>query len=222
MSVVVLTGDSDSSTVETDTEDDEDIRNASATRSKDTSNHEGTPAIAALNNQPAAACAAAASILGGEDVEHTPVLLTVQTQMSRGEMDILVVQLQGKVALLQQRMYDMERSNQRMKRALDEASRRSVVTDPATDPVGSDKTFKEEVVDVINHIMRKYSRWSSKRKGALVAKAVWDHNECVPELVKLSRRYFRANVFTPFNILREMDLAGGTLSYEGIDCCCVY
>ena len=49
MSVVVLTGDSDSSTVETDTEDDEDIRNASATKSKDASNHEGTPAIAAIN-----------------------------------------------------------------------------------------------------------------------------------------------------------------------------
>ena len=139
MSVVVLTGNSDSSTADTDTEDDEDILNASA-RSNDTSSHEGTPAIAALNNQPAAACAAAAWILrGGEDVEHTPVLLTVQTQISRGEMDICVVQLQGKVALLQQRMNDMERTNQRMKRALNEASRRSVVTDPATDPVGRDK-----------------------------------------------------------------------------------
>ena len=36
-------------------------------------------------------------------------------------------------------------------------------------------------------------------------------------LVKLARNHFRETVFTPFCILREMDLAGGTLSYEGID-----
>ena len=39
----------------------------------------------------------------------------------------------------------------------------------------------------------------------------------LPELLKQSRRHFRDNAFTPFNVLREMDLAGGTLSYKGID-----
>ena len=72
-------------------------------------------------------------------------------------------------------------------------------------------------MEAINRVMGRYSCWSSKRTGALVAQAVWAHNGFIPELVKLSCQYFRANVFTPYNVLREMDLAGGTLSYEGID-----
>jgi hypothetical protein len=48
---------------------------------------------------------------------------------------------------------------------------------------------------------------------------VWDQLDGAlqPHLLQLARKHFRAHLFTPFNIIREMDLAGGTLSYEGID-----
>ncbi len=51
----------------------------------------------------------------------------------------------------------------------------------------------------------------------LVAQAVWAEEGCALELLKLSCQYLRERIFTHFNILRKMDLAGGTLSYEGID-----
>jgi hypothetical protein len=55
--------------------------------------------------------------------------------------------------------------------------------------------------------------------GACVARAVWEYSNGAfqPHLLKLACQHFRMNVFTPFNILQEMDLCGGTLSYEGID-----
>jgi hypothetical protein len=127
-------------------------------------------------------------------------------------MELLVVQLRGKVALLQQRINEMDKTNKRLQVAL--AARK---TDDMKDTIGRNESFKQELMEAINHVLGKYSRWSSKRTGALVAQTVWAHDGFLPELVKLSRKYFRANVFTPYNVLREMDLAGGTLSYEGID-----
>ena len=51
----------------------------------------------------------------------------------------------------------------------------------------------------------------------MVAQAVRSTDSNQPELLKLARKYFRNTIFTPFLILKEMDLAGGTLSYKGID-----
>jgi hypothetical protein len=73
------------------------------------------------------------------------------------------------------------------------------------------------VLQSIQDVLKKYPRWNSKRTGPLVAQVVWNEGSNLPELLKLSRKHFRDNVFTPYNVLREMDLSGGTLSYEGID-----
>ena len=35
--------------------------------------------------------------------------------------------------------------------------------------------------------------------------------------MKIAKEWLRKNVYTPWALLREMDLAGGTLSYEGIE-----
>jgi hypothetical protein len=59
--------------------------------------------------------------------------------------------------------------------------------------------------------------WPSILAGVPSAPAVWAREGFLPELLKLSRKHFRQNIFTPFNIMQEMVLAGGTLSYEGID-----
>ena len=77
--------------------------------------------------------------------------------------------------------------------------------------------FKAQIVAAINHVSNVYPCWSSKRTVPLIAQAVWNVDANQPELLKLARKHFRATVFTPFNILKEMDIAGGTLSYEGID-----
>jgi hypothetical protein len=78
--------------------------------------------------------------------------------------------------------------------------------------------YEDELLDAINGVTERHNRhWNSNRTGAQVAKALWTHVAFQPHLVKLARKHFRETLFTPFNILREMDLAGGTLSYEGID-----
>ncbi len=51
----------------------------------------------------------------------------------------------------------------------------------------------------------------------MVVQAVWSIHSNQAELLKLARKYFRNTIFTPFTILKEMDVAGGTLSYKGID-----
>ena len=77
--------------------------------------------------------------------------------------------------------------------------------------------FQNEVVHAIDGVVKQYRRWGVARVGALVAKAVWNEEVYVPHVLKLARTHLRQAVFTPFNILRAMDLVGGTLSYEGIE-----
>jgi hypothetical protein len=75
--------------------------------------------------------------------------------------------------------------------------------------------FKFQISGALNTVLDRHRHW----RGALVAEVLWDNQDRAlqPHLLKLARIHFRTHVFTPFNIIREMDLAGGTLSYEGID-----
>jgi hypothetical protein len=78
--------------------------------------------------------------------------------------------------------------------------------------------YQDAVLEAIRDVTGRHNRrLNASRTGALVAKAVWNYASFQPHLLKLARKYLRENIFTPYNILREMDLAGGTLSYEGID-----
>jgi hypothetical protein len=121
-----------------------------------------------------------------------------------------VNRLEGKVALLQVQIRNMSRKIKKWQAA--------DVNEALLDPnVSRNDVFKQKVVESINKVLIRYPRWSSNRTGALVVQALWSQEVNLPELLKLSRKYFRENVFTPYNVLREMDLAGGTLSYAGID-----
>jgi hypothetical protein len=75
--------------------------------------------------------------------------------------------------------------------------------------------FKFQISGALKTVLDRNRHW----KGALVAEVLWDYQDGAlqPHLLKLARIHFRTHVFTPFNIIREMDVAGGTLSYEGID-----
>ena len=119
----------------------------------------------------------------------------------------------GKVVLLQQRIKQLVRKNKH----LEDLVARNIGAGDSSAVVSRNEVFKSQIVESINTILQMYPRWSVKRTGPLVAQALWNQEVNQPELLKLSRKYFRDTVFTPFNVLREMDLAGGTLSYEGLD-----
>lgn len=132
----------------------------------------------------------------------------------------LIDKLNGKVALLRRKNQEMARTNKELRLALEKASgdtRNINCNESGQQTKSRNESFKRQVVEAINKVLSKHARWSIHRTGTLVAQAVWAQGCFLPELLKLSRSHFRQHVFTPFNILREMDLAGGTLSYEGID-----
>ena len=137
----------------------------------------------------------------------TPAALKMVLQEKEREISTL----KGKILLLQQRIQDMARKNKAL------TSHNAASGDQGNNDTSKNELFKVQVVAAINDVLKAYPRWSSKRTVPLIAQAVWNVDANQPALVKLARKYFRDTIFTPFNILKEMDLAGGTLSYEGID-----
>jgi hypothetical protein len=132
------------------------------------------------------------------------------------EKDLALDRLEGKVVLLQEKLKDMARKN----KVLEEAAKKKTFLARSGGQSSTDsrnEVFRNQVRESIDDVVRLYPRWHTKRTGSLIAQAVWSDQSNLPELLKLSRRYFRDKVFSPYNVLREMDMAGGTLSYEGLD-----
>ena len=132
---------------------------------------------------------------------------------------VIVHQLRERIAMLENRILTLSRelnnARQRERRRLAEESARMItsVTDAA--PAAA---YLGELLLSVKDISERYNkRWDSYRTAAQVAKSIWGHETLHIHLLKLARKYLRDTVFTPFNILKEMDLVGGTLSYEGID-----
>jgi hypothetical protein len=127
-----------------------------------------------------------------------------------------------KVEKLKCNMRLLERRNRCLTREIKILRRRNVDTSESVIERESTRTiefrnkhFKTQIVGALNAVLDPFRHW----KGPIVAKVVWDQLDGAlqPHLLQLARKHFRAHLFTPFNIIREMDLAGGTLSYEGID-----
>ncbi len=74
--------------------------------------------------------------------------------------------------------------------------------DNLTDPPATiswrskNETFKRQVTEAINNVVVRHTHWSLKREGALIAQAVWALDGTLLELLNLSRKHFRENVFT--------------------------
>jgi hypothetical protein len=80
--------------------------------------------------------------------------------------------------------------------------------------------FKDAATEALHNIVVSHgTRFSSARVAELLVLVVWNFagGICKPFLVSMAKEWLRKHVFTPWAILREMDLAGGTLSYEGIE-----
>ncbi|KAI2490253.1 hypothetical protein MHU86_24329 [Fragilaria crotonensis] len=150
-----------------------------------------------VNNQPAAGVG---NSVDTSDTERRDMELLLGQQLEQ------ITKLTGKVALLQEQIRAMARANRKLRGA---ALLRATINTGTSH--ASNDSFKHEVMEAINDVLGRHSRWGTKRTGALVAQAVWTQDGSVPELLKLARKHFRDNVFTPYNVLKE------TLSYEGID-----
>ena len=85
------------------------------------------------------------------------------------------------------------------------------------------KKLVSHIKSVIVEAVRNHSGNSQRAKAffAKIARMLLDepiHNHQLSEcLVRIVQRHLRKTVFTPFNILREMDMAGGKLNYAGIE-----
>lgn len=71
---------------------------------------------------------------------------------------------------------------------------------------------------LISH--QRYKLMSNKNVASSIAKAVFDprfaKGLAFDEVMKEAKRWLRKNIFTPVEILRQMDIRGGTLNYEGL------
>jgi hypothetical protein len=59
------------------------------------------------------------------------------------------------------------------------------------------------------------------QKGQLVAKAVFNPNfalgSCLPYTIDKAKLWLKENVYTPWKILKAIDIAGGSLNNTGIE-----
>jgi hypothetical protein len=84
----------------------------------------------------------------------------------------------------------------------------------------ANNSFKDAVTDARSGVVTSHgTRFSNTRIAQLVASVTWTYagGICKHFVVKIAKEWLRKNVYTPWAILREMDLAGGTLSYESIE-----
>ena len=156
----------------------------------------------------------------GEEGEHESlnshlIVMGLQVGVEKLKGKLLLLQERNRVNLIENKALLYEQTKKYTRRN-DEASESTAANTSTC--TSRNKAFSKEILDAINDVVHaSYRRWSSFRVGQLVAKLVWSHEKFIPHLEKYARKHFRDNVFTSYNILREMDLAGGTLSYEGID-----
>ena len=134
----------------------------------------------------------------------------------------LVEQLKGKMGLLKERnrrLLVIENKALRNKARLKGRNANDTSSSSPNNKKASscNESFTNDVLEAVNDVLDKYRRWGDNRVGQLVAKVVWSQDKFLPHLLQSARKHFRDNIFTPCNILREMDLAQGTLSHEGID-----
>ena len=88
----------------------------------------------------------------------------------------------------------------------------------AEDKDGSARDMLSTLTDLVNAKMR---RSVDKTKAAVLVECIWDetflHGEVQGCMIEKVRQYLRNHVFTPWRILKAMDLAGFNLSLAGLE-----
>jgi hypothetical protein len=78
----------------------------------------------------------------------------------------------------------------------------------------------DAVTQALNGVVTSHGDlFSDSRIVQLLALVLWTYADgvCQEFVVTMAKEWLQKNVFTPWAILQEMDIAGGTLSYEGIE-----
>jgi hypothetical protein len=83
--------------------------------------------------------------------------------------------------------------------------------------------LEEAIIQAVNLVLesnQRYKIMSNKTKASSIARAVFNdsfaHGLAKNEIIREAKVWLRKNVFTSVEILRQMDLRGGTLNYEGL------
>ena len=151
-------------------------------------------------------------------INNQPMVVGVALQEERGDCceqegldkEYTISQLKDKIQFLRQWNLKLARDITKMR---DEAKKNEKT---GNINAANGAAYQDELLEAINCVTDRHNRRrSASQTSALVAKAVWNHETFHTHLVKLARKHFRATVFTPFNILREMDLAGGHCRTKG-------
>jgi hypothetical protein len=147
---------------------------------------------------------------------------TTSLEQESLEQEAIIRELRTKVNRLQRRVrYFEERSAESEATKVEELL--SPPCSPAVrsgrkNPKSENARFHEEVTRMLNKVVAKY-KWGSIRVGRELATLFFEYSDslCHDVLISKAKRWLRENVYTCYNILREMDRAGGTLGYEGIE-----
>jgi hypothetical protein len=79
--------------------------------------------------------------------------------------------------------------------------------------------MKMELTSSIESVVQKHRRMGQERVGKIIAEAAWDAAEGAAQaaLIKRSTKWIRENLYTPQAVLKAMDIAGGTLGFQGLE-----
>ncbi len=82
-----------------------------------------------------------------------------------------------------------------------------------------DKAVVREITK-LTHSRQRYKLMSKRNAAASIAKAMFSPDFLdglvLEEVMKEAKKWLRKHIFTPAAILKQMDIRGGTLNYEGI------
>ncbi len=121
-------------------------------------------------------------------------------------------QVKGKMGLLKERNRRLLIENKALVRNKARLKERNANDTSSKSPNNKsasscNESFTNDVLEAVNDVLGRYRHWGGNRVGQFEAKVVWSQDKFLPHLIQSARKHFRDNIFTPYNILREMGLA---------------
>jgi hypothetical protein len=105
-----------------------------------------------------------------------------------------------------------------------EVPKNNGTTNEADEDLGPASALNEVVLAAVNKAVssdNRFVRYGKVRKGRLVAKAVFNPDfalgSCLPYIIDKAKLWLKNNVYTPWKILKAMDIAGGSLNYTELE-----
>ncbi len=148
----------------------------------------------------------------------------VTTQPATPDQNILIPSTSDKIQLrrLENKIIDLERKLENNKKLIQYY--KGELNSRAGNQSTADLELDEAIIEVVNRLLTKhprFCRYGKIRRERLVAKAVFNSRFALgmslTYIIARAKLWLQKNVFTAQAVLKEMDLTGGTLNYEGIN-----